>query len=68
MANQNANIHEIPLQTQELCLNKFDADIVNYTGFNKNNSVFYGDVLSPFYKKITKAWLPILHWLFMMSL
>lgn len=51
MANQNANIHEIPLQTQELCLNKFDADIVNYTGFNKNNSVFYGDVLSPFYKK-----------------
>lgn len=53
MANQKANMHDIPLSTMDLCLNKFNSDIAPYVGFKKNNSPFYGSVLSPFYHKIS---------------
>ena len=55
MANQRSTIHEIPLKTQDLCLNVFDADIKPYEGFRKNNSPFYGSTLSPFYYKKSAA-------------
>lgn len=55
MANQKSNIHEIPLKTTDLCLNKFNADIKPYSGFRKNNSPFYGNTLSPFYYKRATA-------------
>ena len=55
MANQKSTIHEIPLKTQDLCLNVFDADIKPYEGFRKNNSPFYGSTLSPFYYKKSAA-------------
>ena len=51
MANQKSTIHDIPLKTQDLCLNVFDGDIKPYEGFRKNNSPFYGGTLSPFYYK-----------------
>ena len=54
MANQKAQIHTIPLQTTDLCLNKYNADIKTYEGFRKNNSPFYGNVLSPFYTAKTE--------------
>lgn len=54
MANQKSQqIHEIPLNTMELCLNKYKADIAPYVGFKRNNSPFFGSVLSPFYHKIS---------------
>ena len=49
MANQKADLHSIDLRTQDICLNKYNHDIKPYTGFRKNNSPFYGNVLSPFY-------------------
>lgn len=55
MANQKANMHDIPLNTMDLCLNKFNSDIAPYVGFKKNNSPFYGSVLSPFYHKISSG-------------
>ena len=55
MANQKSTIHEIPLKTQDLCLNVFNADIKPYEGFRKNNSPFYGSTLSPFYYKKSAA-------------
>lgn len=55
MANQKSTIHNIPLKTQDLCLNVFDGDIKPYEGFRKNNSPFYGSTLSPFYYKKSVA-------------
>lgn len=55
MANQKSTIHDIPLKTQDLCLNVFNADIKPYAGFRKNNSPFYGNTLSPFYYKKSAA-------------
>ena len=51
MANQKAELHNIPLKTADICLNKYNHDIKPYSGFRKNNSPFYGNVLSPFYTK-----------------
>ena len=51
MANQKAELHNIPLKTTDVCLNKYNHDIKPYEGFRRNNSPFYGNVLSPFYKK-----------------
>ena len=51
MANQKAELHNISLKTTDVCLNKFNHDIKPYEGFRRNNSPFYGNVLSPFYKK-----------------
>lgn len=51
MANQKADLHNINLKTQDVCLNKYNHDIKPYEGFRKNNSPFYGNVLSPFYGK-----------------
>lgn len=50
MANQKGTLHSILLKTMSLNLNRFNADIAPYEGFNKNNSPFFGNVLSPFYK------------------
>lgn len=50
MANQKGTLHSVPLKTMSLNLNRFNADIAPYEGFNKNNSPFFGNVLSPFYK------------------
>lgn len=50
MANQKGTLHSISLKTMSLNLNRFNADIAPYEGFNKNNSPFFGNVLSPFYK------------------
>lgn len=50
MANQKGALHSVPLKTMSLNLNRFNADIAPYEGFNKNNSPFFGNVLSPFYK------------------
>lgn len=50
MANQKGTLHSVPLKTMSLNLNRFNADIASYEGFNKNNSPFFGNVLSPFYK------------------
>lgn len=55
MANQKATLHEIPLKTTELCLNKYEADIKPYQGFRKNNSPFFGDKLSPFNYRMVNA-------------
>ena len=49
MANQKADLHNINLKTQDICLNRYNHDIKPYSGFRKNNSPFYGNVLSPFY-------------------
>ena len=51
MANAKAQINPIQLQGAELNLNKFDAEIKPYSGFNKNNSPFVGGCLSNLYKK-----------------
>lgn len=50
MANQKGTLHSVPLKTMSLNLNRFNADIAPYEGFNKNNSPFFGNVLSSFYK------------------
>ena len=49
MANQKADLHSINLKTQDVSLNKYKHNIKPYEGFRKNNSPFYGNVLSPFY-------------------
>lgn len=49
MANQKAELHNINLKTSEVNLNRYKSDIKPYSGFRKNNSPFYGNVLSPFY-------------------
>lgn len=51
MANSKSNIYPIQLQGAELNLNKYDAEIKQYSGFNKNNSPFVGGCLSNIYTK-----------------
>ena len=51
MANSNSNIYDIQLQGANLNLNKFDSNIKQFTGFNKLNAPFFGDKLSPMWKK-----------------
>ena len=51
MANSKANIYPIQLQGAELNLNKYDAEIKNYSGFNKNNAPFVGGCLSNIFTK-----------------
>ena len=51
MANSKSNIYPIQLQGAELNLNKYDAEIKQYSGFNKNNSPFVGGCLSNVLKK-----------------
>ena len=51
MANSKSNIYPIQLQGAELNLNKYDAEIKQYSGFNKNNSPFVGGCLSNVFKK-----------------
>ena len=51
MANAKAQINPIQLQGAELNLNKFDAEIKPYSGFNKNNSPFVGGCLSNLFIK-----------------
>ena len=51
MANSKSNIYPVQLQGAELNLNKFDAEIKQYSGFNKNNSPFVGGCLSNLFTK-----------------
>ena len=51
MANSKANIYPVQLQGAELNLNKYDAEIKPYSGFNKNNSPFVGGCLSNLFTK-----------------
>ena len=51
MANSKSNIYPIQLQGAELNLNKYDAEIKQYRGFNKNNSPFVGGCLSNVFTK-----------------
>ena len=51
MANSKSNIYPIQLQGAELNLNKLDAEIKQYSGFNKNNSPFVGGCLSNVFHK-----------------
>ena len=51
MANSKSNIYPVALQGAELNLNKFDAEIKQYNGFNKNNSPFVGGCLSNLFTK-----------------
>ena len=51
MANSKSNIYPIQLQGAELNLNKLDAEIKQYSGFNKNNAPFVGGCLSNIFKK-----------------
>ena len=51
MANSKSNIYPIQLQGAELCLNRYDAEIKQYSGFNKNNSPFVGGCLSNIFTK-----------------
>ena len=46
MANSRSNIYPVQLQGAELNLNKLDAEIKQYSGFNKNNAPFVGGCLS----------------------
>ncbi len=46
MANSKSTIYPVQLQGAELNLNKLDAEIKQYSGFNKNNSPFVGGCLS----------------------
>lgn len=55
MANQKAELHSINLKTTDVCLNVYNHDIKPYEGFRKNNSPFYGNVLSPFYGRKYRA-------------
>ena len=48
MANTKSTQHEIPLNGG-LNLNKFNAEIKPYEGFNERNSPMYGGCLSPLY-------------------
>ena len=51
MANSKANIYPVQLQGAELNLNKYDAEIKQYSGFNKNNAPFVGGCLSNLFIK-----------------
>jgi hypothetical protein len=51
MANAKSNIYPIQLQGAELCLNRYDAEIKQYRGFNKKNSPFVGGCLSNVFTK-----------------
>lgn len=51
MANSKSNIYPIALQNAELNLNKYDAEIKQYSGFNKNNAPFVGGCLSNIFTK-----------------
>jgi hypothetical protein len=51
MANSRSNIYPVQLQGAELNLNKYDAEIKQYSGFNKNNSPFVGGCLSNVFHK-----------------
>ena len=51
MANAKSNIYPIQLQNAELNLNKYDAEIKQYSGFNKNNAPFVGGCLSNIFTK-----------------
>ena len=51
MANSKSNIYPIQLQGAELNLNKLDAEIKQYSGFNKNNAPFVGGCLSNVFVK-----------------
>ena len=51
MANPKSNIYPIQLQGAELNLNKYKADIKQYSGFNKNNSPYVGGCLSNLFTK-----------------
>jgi hypothetical protein len=51
MANSKSNIYPIQLQGAELNLNKFDAEIKQYSGFNQNNAPFVGGCLSNLFTK-----------------
>ena len=51
MANSRSNIYPVQLQGAELNLNKLDAEIKQYSGFNKNNSPFVGGCLSNIFTK-----------------
>ena len=51
MANSRSNIYPVQLQGAELNLNKYDAEIKQYSGFNKNNSPFVGGCLSNIFTK-----------------
>ena len=51
MANSKSTIYPIQLQGAELCLNRYDAEIKQYSGFNKNNSPFVGGCLSNVFTK-----------------
>ena len=51
MANSRSNIYPVQLQGAELNLNKYDAEIKQYSGFNKNNSPFVGGCLSNVFTK-----------------
>ena len=53
MANSKSNIYPIQLQNAELNLNKYDAEIKQYSGFNKNNAPFVGGCLSNLFTKDT---------------
>lgn len=59
MANNKTTINDIPLMTNDVCLNKYKTDISAYTGFREKNALVYGGVLSPFYKKETALSGPI---------
>ena len=51
MANSKSNIYPVQLQGAELNLNKYDAEIKQYSGFNKNNAPFVGGCLSNIFTK-----------------
>lgn len=51
MANAKSNIYPIQLQGAELNLNKYNAEIKQYLGFNKNNAPFIGGCLSNIFTK-----------------
>ena len=51
MANSRSNIYPVQLQGAELNLNKLDAEIKQYSGFNKNNAPFVGGCLSNIFTK-----------------
>ena len=51
MANSKANIYPIQLQGAELNLNKYDAEIKQYSGFNKNNAPYVGGCLANVFTK-----------------
>ena len=51
MANSKSTIYPIQLQNAELNLNKYDAEIKQYSGFNKNNAPFVGGCLSNIFTK-----------------